>query len=131
MKVVITGGRDFNEKKYIHEQLDKIHSETPITLLVQGNAIGADILSGMWATKNKIKMLTVKADWDKFGNKAGLIRNIEMADMYDYDMVIAFPGGRGTAHMIEYCESRNMNIIKIPQPPHKTEEQPVASKDPF
>ena len=110
MKVVVTGGRDFTDQEFIFKTLNEIHKETPITFLVSGMAKGVDESCFKWAMKNEINTMCVPAKWKRDGKAAGPIRNKEMADMFDYDLVIAFPGGKGTAHMVKYCKALKLNV---------------------
>jgi hypothetical protein len=52
---------------------------------------------------------TLPADWDKFGNSAGPIRNEKMADICDVG--ILFPGGNGTNNMYLCLKKNNKKII--------------------
>ena len=55
----------------------------------------------------------IQADWQKYGKRAGPIRNKEMADYAD--TLIAFWDGqsRGTKNMIETARSQNLNVIVV------------------
>ena len=113
MKVVVTGGRNFVERKFIWKMLDDIHKENNITLLVHGGASGVDILCGQWSIRNEINTLCVPAKWKKDGKAAGPLRNIEMAEIMDYDILLSFPGGNGTKHMTSYCRNLGMVVREI------------------
>jgi len=101
MKVLVCGGRDFSDKTLLWNSLDALHNKTPITIIIQGGARGADFLAKQWATEKAISCVTYEADWSSHGASAGAIRNIKMAREAKPDLVLAFPGGRGTKHMIK------------------------------
>lgn len=101
MKVIVCGGRDFLDDALVDIVLDHIHKETPITTLFQGGAPGADTLARWWARKRDVTNYTFSADWLKHGKAAGPLRNRRMLEEGKPDMVIAFPGGRGTANMVD------------------------------
>jgi len=101
MKVLVCGGRDYKNKKAVWEKLNDLNLKKPITSIVQGGAKGADELAAQWACENNIVCHTFKADWDTYGPKAGAIRNKRMALESKPDLVLAFPGGKGTANMIK------------------------------
>lgn len=111
MKVLVCGGRDYNNQIYLKKSLDAFHKNNSITKLVSGGAKGADSLAYYWAKDNNIETAVYKADWNKYGKSAGPIRNIEMLDKENPDIVIAFPGGRGTEHMIKVSKERKINVI--------------------
>lgn len=117
MIVLVTGGRDYKNRKRVFEVLDKIHEELPITLLVHGAAKGADTLADAWAKSRGIKVRSfevTKEDWDLHGRAAGPIRNTVMLKESKPDLVVAFPGGRGTAHMVKIAKHGNYILLEIP-----------------
>lgn len=113
MKVLVCGGRDFNNGARLRECLNALHDNLgPITLLVHGAAAGADSMAGTWATHRGVPVKAYPADWKKHGRSAGPIRNQQMLDAEKPDMVIAFPGGRGTAHMVRIAKEQGFRVIQ-------------------
>lgn len=114
MKVLVCGGRDFNDKVGVDEFLSKMHSSGwgPFTLVIHGAARGADSLASSWARKNGIPEKPFNAQWKKYGRSAGPIRNQEMLKE-EPDLVIAFPGGRGTEDMIKKSAQKGITIIRF------------------
>lgn len=100
MRVLVCGGRHYENRVRVYSVLDYIHKPTPITLLIHGAGFGTDILAGQWAAARGVKVYAIPALWDVYGKKAGPIRNQMMIDGGKPEMVVAFPGGRGTADMI-------------------------------
>ena len=72
--------------------------------VVCGCARGADTLGKQFAEELGLKVLEYPADWDKYGKRAGYIRNEEMAKISN--ALIAFWDGesRGTKHMIDLAK---------------------------
>lgn len=99
MRVLVTGGRDFSDLALLTGALDHLHAQHPFTVLIHGDASGADRLSGEWAESRGIQVEARPADWKKHGRAAGPIRNSQMLDERP-DIVVAFPGGKGTADMV-------------------------------
>ncbi len=60
--------------------------------------------------KNNIKIIEFPADWEKFGKKAGYIRNEEMAKYSDSCIVFWDGKSKGTKHMIELAKKYNLNL---------------------
>ena len=112
MRVLVTGGRDFNDGDLVNATLDRLHVEYHFTTLVHGAASGADRLSGEWAASRGVPVEANPADWKKYGRAAGPIRNSQMLDDKP-DLVIAFPGGKGTADMIRKAQSAGLTVIRI------------------
>lgn len=100
MRVLVCGGRKFNNYKMLCAVLDGLHAKHNFTCVIEGEAKGADRLSRAWASSRKIFVEPYPADWDTYWLGAGPIRNQQMIDEGKPDMVIAFPGGTGTADML-------------------------------
>ena len=102
MKVIIAGGRDFDNYEMMCQELEGID----ITEVVCGEARGADSLGKRWAQEHNIPVKSFPADWDAYGNYAGIRRNHDMAQYADY--LVAFWDGKskGTKDMIAF-----MNFI--------------------
>lgn len=140
MKILVCGGRDFanpkpydhspenkkamDEYRFVQEELVKIvnkHSKeynpddnwlpTDITI-ISGGARGVDSAAIDFATVHFCKLEVFKADWNKHGKAAGPIRNQQMLDEGKPDLVVAFPGGRGTQHMVRITEKSQVVVPK-------------------
>jgi len=112
MKVIVCGGRDYDDEKRVYEVLDQQFRGSPITLVIQGGARGADTLGRLWADARRVDCLTVPAKWDQHGRSAGPIRNARMLD-YKPDLVVAFPGGQGTSNMVMQAKRAGVPVIKV------------------
>lgn len=76
-------------------------------------AKGADELGFDWAISRGVVTERYRADWDKFGKSAGPIRNQQMLTKGVPDLVIAFPGGVGTADMINRAEKAGIPVKRV------------------
>lgn len=112
-KVLVCGGRDYSDRRHIYEVLDLAHATNPIAWIIAGGANGADALASDWARKEQVKFQIFNADWETLGRKAGPIRNQKMLDEGKPELVIAFPGGRGTADMIRRAKAAGIRIEEI------------------
>lgn len=113
MRVLVCGGRSFFNVKLLNRTLDEAHQGSPITLLIHGMATGADTLAGQWAARNRIKVEGYRPDWKKYGSVAGSIRNSKMLQHGKPQMVIAFPGGRGTKDMVKQARAADVPVRVI------------------
>ena len=121
-KVIIAGGRDFNDFDMLKSTVDKLlkyvdKSKNDI-IIVSGKAKGADSLGEKYAKINNLKVESHPANWDVYGKSAGYRRNAEMAKSVSESqgMLIAFwdEKSRGTKNMIEISKRYNIetNVIK-------------------
>jgi hypothetical protein len=110
-RVLVCGGRDYENRTMVYHWLDSMHSRICITQIIEGGAKGADRLALDWAILRGVEVHTFCADWDIHGKAAGHIRNQKMLDDGKPDMVIAFPGGAGTANMIRLARKAGIPVI--------------------
>lgn len=113
IRVLVCGGRDFSDVDTIHRTLDRLHKARLIDCVIEGNARGADRIAGYWARKNRIDNRKFNADWTKYGNAAGPIRNQTMIDKGLPDVVLAFPGNTGTADMVRRARAAGIEVIEV------------------
>lgn len=104
MRLLVTGGRDYSDFQALCTILDQIHKETPVTILIHGGARGADYLADAWAASRQVPTAVYRANWTKHGKAAGPLRNQQMLTEGYPDAYLAFPGGRGTADMVQRCQ---------------------------
>lgn len=103
-RVLVCGGRDYTDCDAVYAELDAIHAATPIACVINGGASGADGLAADWAASRGVASLVVFPDWKTYGRAAGPIRNRQMLTEGKPSLVLAFPGGRGTADMVRQSQ---------------------------
>lgn len=114
MRVIVTGGRDYADREMVRLALDYVLERVAPLAVIQGGASGADELARRWSWGlEDVSLITVPANWNKHGKAAGPIRNRTMLEQCDPDMVIAFPGGRGTANMIRIARAKRIPVVVI------------------
>ena len=113
MKVIIAGGRDFDDYALMKRKLDHLFSKRMPDEIVSGGARGADALGEDYSKECGIPLKIFKADWEKHGRAAGHIRNAEMAD-YGTHLVAFWDGvSRGTKNMIETAKKKGLDVRVI------------------
>lgn len=116
MRILVCGGRDYTDKDKMEEILYPICKfvlQVQEVVIVEGGAKGADRLARDWAKSWELPVETYEADWDKHGKAAGIFRNIDMLNKGQPDLVIAFPGGAGTAHMVAIARKKGVKVIDV------------------
>ena len=114
MRVLVCGGRDFADDYLLRRTLFFLRELHGFDLLIHGGAGGADTLAGEWAVRQAIPVLVFPADWHKHGRAAGPIRNAQMLAEGKPDLVVAFPGGRGTANMVRQAKAAGVPVVEVP-----------------
>ena len=132
MRVLVCGGRRWGWARYdasktlqmlaaaqrrqTYAVLDSIHEQGAIDVVINGDAKGADRLSSQWAGERDVEIVRFPADWGTHGRAAGPIRNEEMLRVGRPDIVVAFPGGHGTANMIGQALDANVEVLNVDLP---------------
>ena len=123
-RILVCGGRDYKDYDKVSNTLYEITKSRkwyepecfmPKVHIISGATTGADTLAVDWAVANWCPYTEYPADWKKHGKKAGMIRNQQMIDETPggVDLVVAFPGGRGTADMIRRAKKAEVGVIEI------------------
>ncbi|MCU0613259.1 MAG: DUF2493 domain-containing protein [Candidatus Eisenbacteria bacterium] len=111
--VLVCGGRNFADREHLYRSLDLLHKAEPIWVLVEGGAPGADRLAGDWADDREVIHVRHNARWKVNGRAAGPIRNRELRERWPIQLVVAFPGGTGTADMVRRAEAKGVPVMKF------------------
>ncbi|HEY4355984.1 MAG TPA: DUF2493 domain-containing protein [Acidobacteriaceae bacterium] len=133
MRVLICGSRKFKNKKKFDAAMDRIYAarleDNGPLVIIHGAAKGADTLAKDWAEWRRFECIGFPAKWDdishpdavirehadgrKYNLLAGFWRNREMLEEGKPDLVIAFPGGDGTAHMVKLAKQAGVEVVKV------------------
>lgn len=129
MRVLVCGGRKYRDARTLYTTLDRLRGGSVVDAVIEGNAPGADRMAGYWARKNGITNLKYDAEWTnierhgalvrtrrdgtKYDALAGHIRNQRMIDEGKPDLVVAFPGGTGTADMVRRAREVGIEVVEI------------------
>jgi len=115
VRVLVCGGRRFGDQDLLNRTLDALAKTQQVDAIIEGNASGADRMAGYWARKRHVDNLKFPADWMRDGQAAGPIRNAKMLAEGRADLVLAFPGGRGTADMVGRARAAGVLVIEVPE----------------
>lgn len=113
MKLIIAGSRSIIDYNVLRTAVIKSglwkKYKTDIEV-VSGGARGVDALGEMFAQKNNLKLHKFPADWDTYGKRAGILRNIEMAKQADGLLALWDGESPGTKHMIEHAKAEGLEV---------------------
>ena len=121
--ILVCGGRKYSDVDKLYCALDSVvdkqglwHPDYPNNcvgqelLIVSGGARGADSLARDWAEVRGARINEYLPNWSKYGLRAGPLRNQEMLDNERVDLVVAFPGGAGTADMVRRAQKARIEV---------------------
>ena len=109
LKILIAGGRGFSSALDMWEVLEDY--EKSCTTVISGCARGADSIGEDWAKAFNIPVERYPALWDEHGRAAGHIRNQLMLDDGKPDLVVVFPGGKGSESMVKKARKAGVEVL--------------------
>lgn len=116
MIVVVTGGRAYKDSRRVWAELSGVG---PIRFLLHGGANGADAFAGRWAAVHDVDWITMPARW-RDGISAGAERNermlrtaLSLRQSEEEILLVAFPGGAGTASCVQLAVGMGIPIKRI------------------
>jgi hypothetical protein len=114
-RLLVCGGRDYDDLKSLGRAMNAACEGKTNVLVIHGGARGADYLASVIAFRAGVTVLKFPADWDRYGKAAGSIRNQQMLDEGKPDLVLAAPGGVGTADMVRRARKAGVPVIEMPR----------------
>lgn len=140
-RVLVCGGRKFDDRELFLSVMNRWRanytypydpcgkSAECFMQIIAGEATGADALAKRYAEVMGLKYHPFPADWTdlshpdaviktrrdgtKYDAKAGSRRNQRMLDEGKPGLVIAFPGGTGTADMVRRAKRAGVPVVEI------------------
>lgn len=109
MRILICGSRKYTDAVAVESAI-LAHDDAPT--IIHGGAAGADQIAHGLAKMHGWPEEVFYADWEKHGKAAGPIRNQQMLDEGNPDIVIAFPlaDSRGTWDMIRRARNAGLPV---------------------
>ena len=107
MRVLVCGGRNYDNRDLVWRALDQYQENYGPLTVIQGGAPGADCWEREWAcSRQRAGRL------GEMGRRGRAAAQHLMLNQKP-DVVLAFPGGRGTADMIARAEQAGVEIVKV------------------
>lgn len=129
MKVLISGDRrwgkwsselkNYSDSAQVVLVSRVIWSLPESSIVIEGEARGADELSRIYAEERGLEVRKFPADWDKYGKRAGPVRNLQMLDDGRPDILIYFhddlANSKGTGHMVREAMKARVKVFRYDQ----------------
>lgn len=121
MRVIVCGGRDYTDTMTLTRVMNKVWdlwseiADEGFFLATGECSTGADSMAKAWGEVSKCvnKYKGYPAKWELYGHQAGPIRNAQMLEDFKPDMVVAFPGGKGTADMAKKAQAAGVTVLLV------------------
>ena len=112
MRVLICGDRNWTDVKAIEDYVRTLPKDT---VVIEGEASGADSIARRVAEKYGLKVVAYVAQWTTYGRAAGPIRNRQMLEEGKPDIVVAFhnniESSKGTKNCLRQAEALGIKIM--------------------
>lgn len=114
IRILITGSRSWDNIDYIRLAFMELAEEhgQHITLVSGACPTGADRLGEIVAAELGWNIELYPADWAKYGNRAGFVRNSQMIDT-EPDMVVGFVRNKSKGASMTVNLGKKKNIFTI------------------
>lgn len=110
-RLLICGGRKFYDYAFLCHHMGLVRPWCAARpLVIQGEATGADALAKRYARDQGLPCAGMPALWSNYGNRAGSLRNEWMLELLKPDLIVALPGGNGTAHMVKIATKAGIEV---------------------
>lgn len=112
MKIIVAGGRNFNNYELLRDSLDRIFQrlKKENIVIISGTAKGADSLGEQYSKERGYKLEKFPANWNRFQMAAGPIRNEQMAQVADALVLFWNGKSRGSADMLERAKKHSLKV---------------------
>lgn len=112
MRLLICGGRHFDDATLVEGELSKQHSKTPISVMIHGGLPGIGFPAEAWARRNNVHVIRYPANFS-LGKNGDFTRDLFMLDDSRPDVVLMFPGGRRTSDILVEARVRKIFVVEV------------------
>ncbi len=114
IRLAIVGGRDFADYRrleqlmfdhfYDWDELADPSNQWRVGEVISGGANGADSCASRWAKEHGVKLTEFLPDWDRFGKRAGFLRNEDIIAASDQVVALWNGESKGTQNSISIAK---------------------------
>jgi len=108
VRVIIAGSRTLRDGAVVRQAM--IDSGFAPTVVLCGDCRGADALGELWAYARGIPVHHFPAQWNRYGKRAGPIRNATMVSKADALVAVWDGTSFGTADVIRQARERGLKV---------------------
>lgn len=119
LRILVCGGRHFDDYDLLENTINDVITESGCEdiEIVSGHCVGADRLGELYAEKHNAQVKIFPAEWEKYGKRAGPMRNKPMVDYisgFENKIVVAFVSvnTKGTRNTITLAQKANICVIE-------------------
>mgnify|MGYP003332742136 FL=1 len=117
MRLLICGDREWSDLDLMKEFIDSLPADT---IIIEGDARGADKMAGALAQQRGLQIEVYPAQWEMYGRRAGPLRNQQMLDEGKPDEVVYchdnLEHSKGTKDMVTRARKSGLPVSRLRRP---------------
>ena len=110
MRLLICGGRHFDNAARIEAELSALHVASFISVIIHGGLPGIGGAAEAWARRNKVHVIRYPANFS-LGKSGDATRDEFMLADSRAEMLLVFPGGRRTAELLREARRKLVPVM--------------------
>jgi len=112
MRLLVCGGRHFDDSMLVERELSRIHARTPVSVLIHGGLPGLGGPAEAWARRNGVQLIRYPANFS-LGKRGDFERDDFMLEDSRPDALLAFPGGARTARLLDRAQELRIHAMQV------------------
>lgn len=109
MRTIVAGSRTITSSAIVYRAIAE--SNIPISVVLSGCAQGVDSLGEVWASDHGVPVESCPADWDTYGQTAGLRRNSLMVSKAEALVAVWDGKSPGTRDVIAKAKRAGLRVF--------------------
>lgn len=99
MRLLVCSGRHFADADLVEGELDRLHDQTPISVIIHGGIPGLGVPVENWARRHNVRLVRYPSNFS-LGKRGDFERDDFMLEDSRPAMVLAFSGGTRTTRLL-------------------------------
>ncbi len=114
VRIAVVGGRNIEDFSFVLEKFEEVLFKEGLckhqVSIVSGGARGVDSIAKRIAIYYGIPFQEFRAKWEKYGKRAGPIRNRKIVENSDIVIAIPSPDSKGTWDTVKKAEKKGLRV---------------------
>ena len=112
MRLLICGGRHFDDAALVEIELASVHAETPVSVMIHGGLPGIGFPAEAWARRNNVHVIRYPANFS-LGKVGDSTRDLFMLEDSRPETLLVFPGGRRTSELLREAGWKDLRVMDV------------------
>jgi hypothetical protein len=127
MRLLVCGGRHFDDAALVEIVMSGIHAKTPISVMIHGGLPGIGFPAEAWARRNNVHVIRYPANFS-LGKAGDSTRDLFMLEDSRPETLLVFPGGRRTSELLREAGWKNIRVMDVSGTERDCQAAPIPAK---